>query len=297
MSIRFCECLMSRVTPALWPLVVLFGCLSASCTTVLVILTPEGIVMAADSKVVSKDIGSYSAPPEGPANKIFIVRDRIAVGNIGFLSQHIETMDDRPLFSYDSATWFKSIELKTPSEISVSKFVEILGREGRSKFSKLNYLLRDDAFEPRETYCKGNGVQYLVAGFESGIAVVKEVNFIIDRNNCQLMGPFVEPIFPFDGTLRYDFGFHPASKSCEDAAIDVIYRRTKSDGYRSIESESPTELRLLLAKRDLSLSQASTLLHAILRAQSRYTPALVGPPYTVVWLRKDGPLNRISYGD
>jgi hypothetical protein len=297
MSAQGCECFLTRLKRVLWPLLFLLGCLPASGTTVLVILTPEGIVIAADSKVVSKDFGGYSAPPEGPANKIIVVRDRIAVGNIGFLSKHIETMDDRPLFDYDPASWPKGIEQKSSPDISVSEFIDTLGREARSKFSPLNDLLRDPTFENRQTYCESNGVQYLVAGFESGIAVVEEVNFTIDEKSCQLTGPFVQPIFPAPDTRRFDFGFHPASMGYEDAAGDVVYGRSGSDGYRSIAFESPAELWKLLAKRDMSLKQASRLLHSILRAQNKYTPAVVGPPYTVVRLRKDGALSRFSYRD
>ena len=297
MSLRFCECFLSRISRVFWPLVVFLGCLPASGTTVLVILTPEGIVIAADSKIISRDFGGYSAPPEGPANKIIVFRDRIAVGNIGFFTQHIATMDDRPLFEYDPALWLKRVEQKKPSDISVSEFVDTLESEARNEFSPLNDLLRDPTFENRKDYCEANGVQYLVAGFESGIAVVEEVNFTIDEKSCQLKGPFVQPIFPAPDTVRFDFGFHAASRGYEDAAGDVVYGRTRSVGFRSIAFESPMDLWMLLAKRDLSLNQASTLLHAILRAQSRYTPAVVGPPYTVVWLRKDGTVNRFSYRD
>ena len=297
MSERSCESFRSRVKLTLWLLLVVFSCLPASGTTVLVILTPEGIVIAADSKIVSKDFGGYSASPEGPANKIIVVRDRIAVGNIGFLSQHIETMDDRPLFDYDPASWLKGIEQKTSPDISVSEFIDTLGSEARTEFSHLNDLIRDPAFKEKESYCESQGVQYLVAGFESGIAVVEEVNFTIDEKSCQITGPFVQPIFPSPDTLRFDFGFHPASMGYEDAAADVVYGKTWSKGYRSIGFESPMELWMLLAKRDLSLDQASTLLHAILRAQNKYTPAAVGPPYTVVRLLKDGTLNRLSYRD
>jgi hypothetical protein len=108
----------------LWSLLVLLGCVSAPASTVLVNITPEGIVIAADSKIVSKDFGGYSAPPAGPAKKIFLIRNRIAVGTVGFNVQTITTADDKPLFSYDPATWLKSIEQEEPQDISVTRLSE-----------------------------------------------------------------------------------------------------------------------------------------------------------------------------
>lgn len=109
-----------------------------------------------------------------------------------------------------------------------------------------------------------------------------------------MVGPVVKRVFPADGS-RQDFGF--AAIGCHDSTEDIVAGKTDSDGYRLIASEAPAELSMLLNRKDLSLRQASTLLHAILRAQNRYTPEFVGPPYNLVWLSKDGALLQIKYSD
>src|ERR1700720_2193221 len=101
---------MSKIKPAFNALLVLFFCLPVSATCVLVLITPEGIVVAADSKVLRVDLGEYSAPPEGPATKIHVIDNRIAVGDVGLGSVLLTTKDGRPLFSYDPASWFSGIE-------------------------------------------------------------------------------------------------------------------------------------------------------------------------------------------
>lgn len=166
---------------ALWPLVVLLGCVSASASTVLVIITPEGIVIAADSKIVSKDFGGYSAPPAGPAKKIFLIRNRIAIGTVGINTQTITTADDKPLFSYDPAAWLKSIELEEPQDISVTRLSEIVGSKGRSTFAELYNLIPVGRPPYDNSLCNANGLAYLLAGFESGTATVELVNFSVDQ--------------------------------------------------------------------------------------------------------------------
>jgi hypothetical protein len=280
-------------------LVSLFLCLSVSATTVLVVLTPEGIVVAADSHIVSVDIGGYSAPPEGPATKIFVLHDRIAVGTVGFGPQLLTTLDGKPLFSYDPASWLSEIERKTSRDISVRRMVDVIESESHSTFSRLNYLIQSGVLKKEQVPELKQGAvgQYIVCGFDSGIAVVEEVNFKVDWENVQLVGPIVQPIFPSSSTRRFDFGFHAASGGYTQAVDDVLRWKTDSEGFRSVVSEAFVELFTLHGEKDLTLDQASTLLHAILRAQNKYTPGSVGPPYNVVWLLKDRTVHWIKYND
>jgi hypothetical protein len=278
--------LISKIKPALYALLFLSSSICGSATTVLAIVTPSGIVIAADTKVNSVDIGGYSAPPEGPTSKIFIVHGRIAVGIDGLGTQHLTTRDDRPLFDYDPPAWFRKIEEKTSRDISVRQFVDIVKSESSSTFSRLSELIQRGAIK-QEQAPQLTGFQYLVVGFESGIAIVEEINFEVDWKNLKLKGPTVEHVFP-DPKARVDFGFHAASMCYTDAVNDVLGGNTQSESFKLVTKEAGSELKILLARKDLSMTQASTLLHAILRAQHKHTPKYVGPPYDIVWLCKAG---------
>jgi hypothetical protein len=288
--------LILRVKPALCVLLFVFSCPRVSATTVLVIVTPTGIVVAADTKVVSVDIGGYSAPPEGPTTKMFIIHGRIAVGTLGLGRQSLTTLDKTPPFSYDPPVWLRKIEKKTPRNISVRQFIDIVKSESSSTFSDLNRLIHTGAIK-QEQAPELTGGQYIVSGFESGVAIVEEINFEVDWKNRQLVGPTVESVFPDPKARRVDFGFHAASRGYNDAVDDVLRQKADSKGFKLVSSEAGVELSILLARKDLTMNQASTLLHAFLRAQNKYTPKYVGPPYNIVWLRKDGTVNRINYSD
>jgi hypothetical protein len=274
-------------------LLVFFWCLPSSATTVLVLVTHEGIVIAADSKVGIVDFGGFSAPPEPPVHKIFLVQDRVAVGIVGLGSQHITTADDIPLFDYDPAVWLKKIEQRAPPDISVTKLAQLMEEEGQRTFSQLTRLWQTEASRRTAPWCQIIGFQYLVSGFEAGVPVVEEVNFTIDKKTCEISAGIL-PVFPYP-SARADFGFHVASMSFDNAIADDIEQRTNSPAYRSISSEASTELSMLLDRQDLSRDQAAKLLVALLRAQARLTPGFVGSPFTVLWLPNDGMPDWSSY--
>jgi hypothetical protein len=62
------------------------------------------------TKIASVYFGGYKSSPEPPTDKVF---DKVAIAELGVESTFITTMDDRPLFSYDTRTWVKEIEEKT----------------------------------------------------------------------------------------------------------------------------------------------------------------------------------------
>ena len=183
---------MSKVKPALCILLFMFSSLRISATTVLVIITPSGIGIAADSKVMTVYFGGKSGPPEGPTGKLVVIHDRIAVGTIGVGSEEITTLDDRPLFIYDPSLWLRQIERNTPGDITVRQLVEVIRSESHSTFSRLNELIHNGTIKQQQTP-QLKGIQYIVAGFESGVAIVEEINFEVDWKNRQLIGPTVEP--------------------------------------------------------------------------------------------------------
>jgi hypothetical protein len=259
------------------------------------IITPYGIVIAADSTLVGFEPGSSSMRSSGTTNKIFVMHGRMAVGTLGMGTRtRLTTLDDRPFFSYDPDVLLREVERKTPEDVSIRRFIDVIESESGSTLSRFNYLIQTGAIKQQQSL--DEGAQFFVCGFEAGIAVIEEINFELDWENLQLIGPIAVPVFPHF-PARVDFGFRVASKSEKRAIVEVLTEQVNTKAFMSVRSEAAAELAILLSRHDLSLDQASTLLHAMLRAQHNETPQIVGPPYSVVWLRKDGTNNRIDYGD
>ena len=285
-----------KIKATLFALLFLFVSVPLSATTVLVIITPDGIVVAADSKTITKYFGGESGPEFGPTKKIFLIHNRIAVGTVGMAGapQVILTAANRPIFTYDPIAWFAEIENKTPEDVSVREVVRIIKSKSDSAFSPVGALIDKGAIKQKQA---GNyRLQYIVCGFDdAGVAVVEEVNLNFDWQNGQLIGPDVVPVFPDFKARRFDFGFHAASSGYTDAVDAVLREQANSKMFKSVVAEAGKELSIFLTKKDLNLDQASRLLCAILRAQHKHTPSAVGPPYDVIWLQKDGMVNRVNY--
>lgn len=82
-----------------------------------------------------------------------------------------------------------------------------------------------------------------------------------------------------------------------DAVDDIVHGNTDSDSFKLVMDQAGSELEMLIARKDLTMNQASTLLHVMLRAQHRLSPEQVGPPYGIVWLCKGGGVNWIKRSD
>lgn len=296
-AVSFANALLKR-NHSVCGLAFLLLCHSSFATSVMVIITPQGIVIAADSLLRTRNVNPATTdPPNGTTDKIAVVHDRIAVGNVGLAGPtSIISSNGSRLFGYDSALWFREIEEKTAKDISVSSLVGIVEDKSRSTFSPLNNSIQSGALK-RDQASNLPGFQYLVAGYEAGIAVIQEVNFYVDWENRQLIGPITVPIFPNPQTRRNDFGVYAASMGYKRATAQVLRHETDSAAYRSVASETILELPKLYRGENLSLDQASTLLHAFLRAEHKNTPDAVGPPYCVIWLLKDGTWKRFDYLD
>jgi len=81
------------------------------------------------------------------------------------------------------------------------------------------------------------------------------------------------------------------------AASKALFEDVGTEAYKSVTAEAGRELQMLLSGQDLSLKDATALLHAFLRAEHNEAPAAVGPPYKIVWILKAGGIKRINYRD
>jgi hypothetical protein len=282
----------SKGKPASYALTVLVLCCGVcSGTTILVIITPTGIVIGADSKMIAEDFGGYSAPLPAPGAKVFPIHKRIAVATVGIGKMVLTTMDDRPLVSYDPDVWFSEIEKETPKDVTVGGLTEIVKNKSRRTFSSLGTLVNNGAYNQSHNL---NTFEYLIAGYENGVPSVQRIYFEFDWAHKKLIGPTYNVILP-QPDARVDFGFHPAGET--SAIEDIINRKLDSPSYREIMAAVPAELNMLLARKDLTTKQSTALLHAMLRAQAKCTPQYVGPPYVISLITKNGFGETVSYGD
>lgn len=274
---------------ALYVILLIAICDCCSATSVFVILTPKGIAVGADFEAGTLHIGPDASPSVSTLNKLFLIRQRAIAGTVGIGETELSTLDDKPLFYYNADSFMRELEDRTARNASLSQIIDAVQDQSRIAFAPMDDLVQHKVIERNDCL----GVQYLIAGYESGVPTVAEINFEFDWQNLRMRGPLVERVFPAPNARRNYFGYHAASHGYMFAASEAHRGEVESQGYKSVTAEARRELRMLLAHRDLSLNDATVLLHAFLRAEHKESPEAVGPPYIL----KTGGVKKILYRD
>jgi hypothetical protein len=283
------KCQLSKRSPSLYTVVVaLLGC-ACSATSVVVLITPAGIVIGADSISIGHKIGKHSGPDTGAASvrKIFVIRDRVAVGTVGLGGQTL-AFKGKEFFSYDAARFLGEVNNQAPEGVTVGSVVEIIEDRFSPILQVLQLAIKNGVITQNSGF---SPFVFVVAGYDGQTATVREIWFNVDWNKKELSGPIVKNVLPHQGA-RADFGLDiNGVKTAIEDALSV----PSSAAHKMVASEVPAELGILTAHKDLTIKQAITLLHALLRAQHKYTPDEVAAPYRVVSLLKNGGVKRVYY--
>ena len=167
------------------PLIILsflFHASFASGTTIVIFLTPAGIVIATDSKAVNKD-PAFSLLSETTVQKFVIVHGSIVVATTGVseIGGHS---------SYRFGTWMKDLERKLPANASVEDVAWAIKEQSKIQFARMRdaipqgYLTKD---APDRT-CQ-DFVTYLVAGYQDSTPTLWEVQYYVDWDTQTFIGP------------------------------------------------------------------------------------------------------------
>jgi hypothetical protein len=256
----------------------LFAYSSALATTVIVIITPSGIVTGSDGKNVASDSGRRKSIGNRSARKVFLVQDRLVLASIGIASA---SLGAEALYSFPS--WAAEVEGKLPENASVKQLAEIVSDESARTFAGFDALIKNGTLKRRHSL-EEHFVQYLMVGYDGGVPTVYTVDFQVDWQKKQLIGPTLRRLHP-EADDREDFGFYALGSRLAVERIDD----PKSKGHRQIAAKNRAEIDLLTSRQDLTLEQATTLVHRIIAVESEMNPKKVGPPISVVTIPKSGP--------
>src|SRR5579862_1956968 len=119
-------------------LLLLFIPLNANGTTVVVMVTKDGIAFSSDSKTNLRN-GDYSVYGVMDQSKFVIIQNRIVIAAVG-----VADYKDW-LLHYNFLTWMEGLKLRLPADISMDEFTDTVERESSDTFSKLgiNTALRN----------------------------------------------------------------------------------------------------------------------------------------------------------
>jgi hypothetical protein len=237
-------------------------------TTVVIVVTPEAIIVGADGKTISRITGK-----SGPVKKAFIIQHRLIVTALGNANVGMG-WDNGPQIDFRFAKWIMNIDKKCPKDVSVAELTRMIEKESTFAFKDADLFIADGAFDRQ--YPQKSFLDFIISGYEAGIPTITRVKFEIDWEKRHLNAPIVTQEHPRTNQ-RADFDFFVYGRRRFDGN-ELINR--KGDGYKELLAVIPKELPKLSAMQNLTLHEATNVCLAILRVNSKHFDD-VGAPYSI----------------
>jgi hypothetical protein len=253
-------------------LITLFSTQSSWSTTIVCLVSSNGIFVGTDSKTTAVEDIKH---PGRRVDKTAIVKHRIMVATVNLGAFDLWRYDSSKVFNYDFAKWIAGIEKKAPADIPVSSLTSLIESEASNTFDQLNWWLDRGAFDRQHP--PDPLIEYVIAGYEAGNPTINRLDLCIDWNLRRVEPPVVAAVHP-----RHDDGIDKNLHVFGWNEVVNVIKDGKGDSYKEIAEMIPNELPKLVAGKDLSFSEARDACLALLRWEHNHHEALVGPPYVII---------------
>jgi hypothetical protein len=252
---------------------------SAKATSVVVAVTPDRIVVGADGKV----LGSLAT-----ALKIVLLKHRLTVASLAI--ERKELPDGKVV--YDFLTWIGEIDKQTHSNLSVTELTRIIKERCPKAFAFFNdYLGTHTEDQARKMGLGPIAVKYVIAGFENGVPLVRDVTLIIDWQTHTLRSPVEFLLYPEEAHgLHHPYvdlfsGSHDLSGS---HGMELAMSVADSKERKELIARVPVEFQIMGNHGEFTGNQASNAIRALLCIDAEAAPTEVGFPLTIVTIPRVG---------
>ncbi len=175
------------------------------------------------------------------------------------------------------------IKARLPADASVSRVSEIV-KEEVEKFSAWFDVYLKRGLLQQEDSPADYPLEYLIAGYQAGVPTIYSIYVEVDWQHLHLKG-IQRVLMHHERNGQDDFAiFGVGSK-----LVLLELKQEQGELYQRVISKAPLESRMLSGKRELSVNQASNLVHALLEVEAEANPEQVGPPFTIVTIPRNGP--------
>jgi hypothetical protein len=247
-------------------------------TTVIIVITPAGIVVGADGKINAVCTDRNDCIDDNTRiPKVFPVQGRFAIASMGLLRADVLDTHNKALFLYDFPQWVQYIQRQLPPEGQLSDLAKIVRDKYKPTLSGLERALRDGIIaEPSADATPS----YIVIGYQSGATYAYSIQASIDWNHRSVRTPVMTRVFP--GTIDWvDSGLRiMGRKSALGGFCDPM-----SSAHKQISEWFPNLSRFCTGHH-LSLSEARSLVVALLTLQAEHDPERVGLPFRLVTIKR-----------
>jgi hypothetical protein len=261
--------------------------IQARATTVVVLVSKQGISLAADSKEVFPHRGYRDVI------KSVVIQDRIAIASLG--CAEFEMFTSQGIISkYDFGAWMREIESKLPLNVPVDDFSAIVKDEVGKMIpqwqlavssGKMQHNSSDQIFEPL--------VEYVIAGYRDGVPVLSVIQLDVDWDGKKVLGPYQTPFDlggPIRNRLRLEaFGVTQAIANIMDsksyANQEAMARCPKACGD------------LITGHGDITLNKTRTFARVLIEIEEKVSPNLVGGRVRIIEITPTGGAHDLTGAD
>jgi hypothetical protein len=261
--------------------ILIFGCpIPVIATTVIVIATPHGMVVASDSKLFTvRTLGSdTSRIGEGVTRKFVIVRGRIVVVSIG----HADIKGGSA--HYNFLEWMDKLQTSLPDNVPVDGVASAIESESAKVFSTFTPVLQSGAIQrddPTETCTPF--IQYVIAGYQEGVPRITMVQLYVNWDDKNLIGPKQIRLEP-DARIKGNFHIHYFG--IREALTSLLNRQ--SYAYKQAMLGCPQGFGKLMANKDISLDDTLSLASTLVEVEEKISPDDVGGDTQAVRILPNG---------
>jgi len=135
-------------------------------------------------------------------------------------------------------------------------------------------------------------VEYIVAGYESGMPTIIRTYFNLDWHDKRLVGPVRDVDFPASGN-NPNFGIKMNGVNCGIQEFAEV----NSYAYKRFHSSFPAILAKAASGHELTQEEAVTAIRVLISIQAEVTPSQVGKDSRIVVLPTRGTGSVSSYPD
>jgi hypothetical protein len=255
---------------------------SAIATSVVVAVTPDRIVIGADGKDFA--IGADGkAVPNATFLKIVLLKHHLTVATLA-IGRKESPYGEADL--YDFLTFIGEIDKQTHSNLSVTELTRIIKEQCPKAFAFLNDYLRTHTEDQARKIGLGPvAVKYVIAGFENGRPLVRDVTLIIDWQTHTLQNPVEFPLYPEEaqGSHRPYVDLFSGGGGMQPAI-----KEPDSKERKEFIARVPVEFQIMESHGEFTGDQASNVIRALLSIDAKADPTKVGFPLTIVTIPRAG---------
>jgi hypothetical protein len=251
----------------------------AAATSIVAVLTPEGVAITADSK-------RHGAGPDGdgPATKVIVIKQRVAVAAAGLGDVNRRVGNGDRWFRYGFLDICARLEAQAPANPTVSDTAQVLALNLRELFVDPAPLF-DHGIISKEKHPTGRLIEFIVTGIDNGVPSLWRVDAVIDFD-AKTISPKLNPR-PFYGEVSF-FGLGTT------VAFDEVMTSKGSLLRRVSDLASVEFTKLRMRQKPLSLKEWFALQLAATRIEAEEQPEIVGGPYMQVLIPVKGTLRQVQ---